>query len=276
VQLNTGPRGFTLVESMVALVLTVLVLTLVYRVLVGQQRTTSLQAQRVLLQTSLRSAAAFITAELREVSTDSGNPDLVAFAAESVTYRATRGSGMGCSVSPTAVDFLGPLHGAFRRPQAGRDSLLVFVGAGPGREWITGPVIGVASSSCGGSASLRISTLLDSVALAAASIGPLFPIRLFEIMQIKLYQSQGSHWLGARSVSAGEAIQPVLGPLDSNGLAITFRDSVGAIATRPFDVRSGEVVIRAQANQAVHGSAGVPQLLRDSVRAVIPLRNAGP
>jgi hypothetical protein len=261
---------------MIALVLTVLVLTLVYRVLVGQQRTTSLQAQRVLLQTNLRSAAAFISTELREVSADSSNPDLLAFSPESVTYRATRGSGTGCSVNPTWVDFLGPLHGAFRRPQAGRDSLLVFVGAGPGREWIAGPVIGVTSSSCGGSSSLRISTLLDSVALAGASIGPLFPVRLFEIMQIKLYQSQGSHWLGARSVSAGEVIQPVLGPLDSNGLAITFRDSVGAIATRPFKVRSAEVVVRAQAAQVVHGPAGVSQLLRDSVRVAIPLRNAGP
>lgn len=274
-RLNTS-RGFTLVESMVALVLTVLVLTLVYRVLVGQQRNTSLQAQRVLLQTNLRSAAAFISTELREVSADSSTPGLLAFSAESVTYRATRGSGMACGLSPTSVDFLGPLHGAFRRPQAGRDSLLVFVGAGPGREWIAGPVTGVASSSCGGGSSLRISTLLDSVALAAASIGPLFPVRLFEIMQIKLYQSQGSHWLGARSVSAGEIIQPVLGPLDSNGLAIMLRDSVGAIATRPFEVRSGEVVIRAQAAQAVHGPGGVSQLLRDSVRVAIPLRNAGP
>jgi hypothetical protein len=213
---------------------------------------------------------------MREISTDSASPDLVAFSAESVTYRATRGSGMACGLSLTSVDLLGPVHGAFRRPQAGRDSLLVFVGAGPGREWITGPVIGVASSSCGGSSSVRISTLLDSVALAAASIGPLFPVRLFEIMQIKLYQSQGSHWLGARSVSAGEVIQPVLGPLDSNGLAITFRDSVGALATQPFEVRSGEVVIRAQATQAVHGPGGISQLLRDSVRVAIPLRNAGP
>jgi prepilin-type N-terminal cleavage/methylation domain-containing protein len=268
--------GFTLVEGMVALVLTALVLTLAYRVLVGQQRTVTLQAQRVSLQTNLRSAAAFISTELREVSTDSGNPDLLTFAPESVTYRAMRGSGIGWGLSPMSVDLLGPLHGSFRRPQAGRDSLLVFVGAGPGREWITGPVIGVASSSCGGSSSLRISTLLDSVALAAASIGPLFPVRLFEITQIKLYQSQRSYWLGARSVSAGEVIQPVLGPLDSNGLAITFRDSVGAFATRPCDVRSGEVLIRAQAAQAVHVPGGVSQLLRDSVRVAIPLRNARP
>jgi hypothetical protein len=46
-------------------------------------------------------------------------------------------------------------------------------------------------------------------------------------MQIKLYQSQGNYWLGARSVSAGEVIQPVLGPLDNNGLSFAFRDSAG-------------------------------------------------
>ena len=273
----TGRRyGFTLVETMVALLLTVLVLTLVYRVLVAQQRIVSVEAQRAFLQTNLRSAAAFISTELREVSTDSSNPDLLAFSAESVTYRATRGSGIACGLSPTSVDLVGSPRGAFRRPQPGRDSLLVYVGAGTGSEWISGPVMGVGSSSCGGSSSMRLSTTLDSAALAAASIGPLFPIRLFEIMQIKLYQSQGNHWLGARSVSVGEVIQPVLGPLDSNGIAIAFRDSAGAIATRSFEVRSGELVIRARAAQTVHGPGGVSQLLRDTVRVMIPLRNTGP
>jgi hypothetical protein len=276
VRLNLLRGGFTLVESLVALVLTILVLTLVYRVLVEQQRTASLQAQRVLIQSNLRGAAAFISTELREVSTDSSNPDLVAFSAESVTYRATRGTGIACAVSPISVDLVGPLHGAFRRPQPGRDSLLVYVGAGPGREWISGPVAGIVSLSCGGVSSVRLTTVLDSAAIAAATTGPLFPVRLFEIMQIKLYQSQGSHWLGARSVSAGEVIQPVLGPLDSNGLVLTFRDSVGALATRPFEVKSGEMVIRAQSSQMVRGSASVSQLLRDSVRAAIPLRNAEP
>ena len=212
--------GFTLIESMVALLLTVLVLALVYRLLVAQQRTASLQAQRVLLQTNLRSAAAFISAELRDVSTDSANLDLLAFAPESVTYRATRGSGIACRVSPTSVELLGDSYGAFRRPQSGRDSLLVYVAAGPGREWVSGPVTAVGASTCGGASSLRLSTLLDSVTLAAASTGPLFPVRLFEIMQIKLYQSQGNYWLGARSVSAGEVIQPVLGPLDTNGTLV--------------------------------------------------------
>ncbi len=268
--------GFTLVESMVALLLTVLVLGLVYRLLLGQQRTASLQAQRVLLQGNLRSAAAFISTDLRDVSTDSANLDLLAFATESVTYRATRGSGIACRVSPTSVELRGESHGAFRRPQPGRDSLLVYVGAGPGREWVSGPVTAVGASTCGGASSLRLSTLLDSVTLAAASTGPLFPVRLFEIMQIKLYQSQGDYWLGARSVSAGEVIQPVLGPLDTNGLSFTFRDSAGGLASRAFAVRSGELTIRAVAAQAVAGSFGAPQLLRDTARVALPLRNAVP
>src|SRR4026207_1494990 len=61
--------GFTLIETMVALLLTVLVLALVYRLLVAQQRTASMQAQRVFLQANLRSAAAFISTDLRDVST---------------------------------------------------------------------------------------------------------------------------------------------------------------------------------------------------------------
>jgi prepilin-type N-terminal cleavage/methylation domain-containing protein len=273
---RVSKAGFTLIESMVALLLTVLVLALVYRLLVAQQRTASVQAQRVFLQANLRSAAAFISTDLRDVSTDSANLDLQAFAAESVTYRATRGSGIACRISPTSVELLGETYGTFRRPQPGRDSLLLYVAAGPGREWVSGPVTAVGQSTCGGASSLRLSTLLDPVALAAASTGPLFPVRVFEIMQIKLYQSQGNYWLGARSVSAAEVIQPVLGPLESNGLAFTFRDSAGGLAARAVEVRSGEVMIRALAAQAIHVPAGVSQLLRDSVRAAIPLRNAWP
>ena len=58
-------------------------LALVYRLLVTQQRTAALQAQRVLLQANLRSAAAFISTDLRDVSTDSASLDLLAFAPES-------------------------------------------------------------------------------------------------------------------------------------------------------------------------------------------------
>ena len=274
--MRVSKAGFTLIESMVALLLTVLLLALVYRLLVAQQRTASVQAQRVFLQANLRSAAAFISTDLRDVSTDSANLDLLAFAPESVTYRATRGSGIACRISPTSVELFGETYGAFRRPQPGRDSLQLYVAAGPGREWVSGPVTAVGLSACGGASSLRLSTLLDPVALAAASMGPLFPVRVFEVMQIKLYQSQGSYWLGARSVSAGEVIQPVLGPLESNGLSFTFRDSAGGLVTRAFEVRSGEVVIRALAAQAVSGAFGTRQLLRDTARVVIPLRNAGP
>ena len=58
--------------------------------------------------------------------------------------------------------------------------------------------------------------------------------------------------------------------------SFTFRDSAGGLAGRAFEVRSGEVVIRALAARAVAGSFGAPQLLRDTARVVIPLQECRP
>ncbi|MBA3258765.1 MAG: hypothetical protein H0T68_04780, partial [Gemmatimonadales bacterium] len=49
------------------------------------------------------------------------------------------------------------------------------------------------------------------------------PVRLFEIMELQYYPQGGQAWLGMRSVSRGEAIQPLIGPLaDSTATARGF------------------------------------------------------
>ena len=186
-------RVSRLVESMVALLLTVLVLGLVYHLLVAQQRTASSRPSgfscRPICGAPRPSSPRTCETSPPIPRTSTSSPSLP----ESVTYRATRGSGIACRIGPTSVELLGETYGAFRRPQPGRDSLLLHVAAGPGREWVSGPVDCRRRHQPAAEPTRCVSPPCSiPVALAAASAGPLFPVRLFEIMQIKLYQSQGN------------------------------------------------------------------------------------
>ena len=95
-------------------------------------------------------------------------------------------------------------------------------------------------------------------------------------MQLKLYSSGGRHWLGARSLSAGETIQPVLGPLTATGLALTYLDSTGAPTSDPRRVRSIAVTLHAVTDRLVRSGAaeGPLALAQDSGGALVTLRNA--
>lgn len=254
-----GTSGFTLLEAMIALVLGTMAMGLVYRVLIAQQRRATDLAMRASVDNTLRTAIGFITGELSHAGAGVAPSDFLAVAPESVSYRARRGSGIACSVTPSSVDLLAEPFAAYRQPQPGRDSLMLFVANDSlGNGWIAGPVNGVTSSNCGGRRSLRISTLLDSVTLSRLAPGSLPPLLVDEIMQLKLYRSQGSYWLGARSVSGGETIQPVTGPFEAGGLALSFTDSTGALTWNPDAIRAGRVMLRAKA---------------DSAAALLPLRN---
>jgi hypothetical protein len=94
-------------------------------------------------------------------------------------------------------------------------------------------------------------------------------------MQIRLYQSGGEYWLGARSVSAGETIQPLIGPLTSRGLALSYRDSAGATTTVAGNIRSIGITLRALGSIATRkgGGAGVPARITDSLVTTVSLRN---
>jgi hypothetical protein len=244
---------------MIALVLGTVAMGLVYRVLIAQQRRATDLAMRAAVDNTLRTAVGFISEELSHAGAGIAPSDFLAVASESLGYRARRGSGIACSVTSSSVDLMAEPLAAYRQPQPGRDSLMLFVGNDSvGNGWIVGPVNGVTASVCGGRRSLRISTRLDSLTVSRLAPGSLSPLLVVEVMQLKLYRSQGNYWLGARSVSGGETIQPVTGPLEAGGLAFSFTDSTDAPTWNPDAIRAGRVVVRAKA---------------DSAAALLPLRN---
>src|SRR4051812_18237024 len=93
-------RGFTLVEVIVALALTLVVIGSIHRLLVTTQRLSRTQAAQLGVQSNVRAGALLIAHELRELNAVDGGStdraDILTMSATSITYRAARGIGFVC------------------------------------------------------------------------------------------------------------------------------------------------------------------------------------
>ena len=239
-------------------------------------------AERTAVQAGVRTGTTLLAAELRELGGAGAGADLVRISADSVVYRATRGHGLTCAVAPAQVRLLNapPFpFSALRGIAPGRDSLLLFVEGDPASslddEWIRLPVLSVGASTCGSAAAIAVGTADISVRLPSgnlSSVVPGGPVYTFEVVRLAEYVSGTQHWLGAASLSGGELIQPVAGPLAGSGLTLEYLDGTGLPTSSPGAVRQihvtliGETerrVIRAGSvgpGAVVGGVAGLPAL----------------
>ena len=272
-------RGFTLVELLISLVLMLILAGIGFRFFLVQHWTGTAQSETAAVQASLRAGGLFLTTELRELGGTPGDPDILALGADSLTYRAMRGSGVSCARSASSVHLEAAQFRGFRTVQAGRDSILLYFEGNDSSfsddRWVHLPVLAVGGSTCGASTAIQIGTSIDTAQFPFRGFGPLAPVRTFEVMQVKLYQSAGDYWLGARSVSAGESIQPLTGPLMPNGLELLYRDSLNAPTTVAEDIRSIGITLRARTSLSVRTGGGSGPLTRrtDSLLTLVALRN---
>jgi prepilin-type N-terminal cleavage/methylation domain-containing protein len=256
----TVRRGITLVELLVALVLLGILGSLAGRALLSQGRAAGALKERHQAQSTIDQATSWISSEL----VDLGFGDLVRLGADSLTYRAFRSVGLACLVAPGEVRIRRDLLSFWRVPQPGRDSLLLLMATDSlprASAWAAFPILSVGVSSCAGLPALRLGIGVTTALPAGAP--PLVPVRTFEVMQLRRYRSQGKWWLGARSESAGEALQPVTGPLAEGGFQLTYRDVLGTEVAFPGEVRRVELYLE-------------PASQRDSVRLLIQPRNLLP
>ena len=273
--------GFTLIELLIGLTLGLMVGGLVSRQLLVSRRLVRAQTERVAMQENVRVAALVLAGELGGIGYDEVTPsaaavlglpvavrsDLLAIAPGAVTYLAGRGSGHVCAVVP------GPLStivveqsswASLRAPRA-TDSLLVFVEGDPASgaddAWIHLGVLSAAGTACPDGApatEIRIGVPAPLGLGALAGITRGSPVRLVEVMQLRYYASGGQSWFGLRSVSAGEAITPVAGPLaDSTGgvrgLTLRYRDAADGVTSDPAAVRTIEIALLGVTDQPIHG-----------------------
>ncbi|HEU5048777.1 MAG TPA: type II secretion system protein [Gemmatimonadales bacterium] len=275
-----GRRGFSLIELLVVIVLMGIIGAALTRVLLNMQRGSRAQSERVTLQGNLRAGIAFVTTELRELSA----ADLVAAEADRIEYRGMRATGIACAASATQITLRDALTFRYRDIVAGRDSLFIFVEAdetaASDDRWVAVGVSGVGAGTCPGGNAATVITLntggagyttytdtLPAIELEA-------PVRTFEHMELARYDADGRSWLGARSVSAGETIQPVLGPLSADGLRFSYRNATGNVTATLANIRRVDVMLVGETGSPVSPGYGGPTIAADSTIARIRLRNA--
>ena len=274
-------RGFTLAEVVLSVAMTLVIAGASYSLLVATQRLARLQGERVTLQASVRAGSLIVLEELGDLGTvEGGTPeqnDIVAAGPSAVTYRAMRGIGFICQApNTTTIRLARSSFSGHRDPQAGRDVAYVFVPGDPEAKtndsWDPARIVSVATSApCPGSSGAGISLTLDgSPSLLMPETGT--PVRITELMELRLYQAAGRSWLGARSVSTGEAIQPLVGPLiGAQGFQLEYLDGSGAPTTDRTRIKS----IRAKLRGITDAPGAVPPApVEEELITQMTLRNS--
>ena len=272
-------RGFTLVEMLVAMVVVGIVGAALIRLLSNQQRLSVTQVEQAMLQSNVRVGTQVLASELQEMGSDVDSVDLVTANASSVTYRAMRTLGFACAVSSSQVKIRTDRLYGTRLPVAGQDNLLLFVEKDPDissdDRWRAFPITSVTPGSCGGGVqAITLGTSLDSASNADVLVEA--PVRTFETMEIAPVTQGGVDYLGARSVSAGQALQAVAGPLQTGGLSIAYYDSLGNVTSTLARVRSISITLRGRSDRAVRagGTSATVQPVQDSLVRWVTLRNS--
>ena len=281
---QSNRRGFSLIELLVVVVLMGIVGATLTRVLLNMQRASRAQSERVTLQGNLRAGIAFIPAELRDLSAQ----DIIVADPDLIEYRAMRAAGVACDVSATALTLRNALTFQYRDITPTRDSVFVFVEKDPTMgsddSWIAVGISVRTAGTCPDGSAATVLTLANAgagytaytTALAAAEIVEEVPVRTFERMEIGLYVADGRSWLGARSISAGEAaMQPVLGPLVADtGLAFVYQNATGTTTGTIADMRVIRITLRGETGVPISSAYGGPAIHDDMIQARIRLRNA--
>ena len=280
-------RGFTLIELMIVVVMMAIIGGAMVRMLTNTQRLSREQAERVGLQSNLRTGAFLVPSELAEVGINATASDLQFMGANAIQYRAMRGAGASCQVSPTEIRLWDvpemPYYGLRNMTTTNnRDRILIFAEIDPADPnddvWIDRQLTGVSASTCAGRPAIAL-TFADISAATPNGIVDVMvggPVRSYEVMRLESFTQNGQLWLGARSVSAGEVVlQPVLGPLAANGFQLEYLDGNGNPTGAATAVRAIRVTLRALTQAAVSRGLGQANMVaQDSLVAMIALRNA--
>ena len=241
---KSDPRGVTLVECAVALVVSSVLLTAVYALLLAGWRTARASSVSIEVRQNVRAAAAALRAELLGVSAPAG--DLLQLSDSALALRATRSVGFVCANPVGGTILLGDsLMSATRAVDPARDSVLIFREgdslSSDDDRWLHAGISSLHGGACsdGTSATALALTGLTASDLAGVSAGA--PARTFEILEYRRYaDADRIGWLGVRGPAAGGgwvATSPIAGPLRArDGIVFRFTGRDARATGVPADV----------------------------------------
>ncbi len=296
-------RGFTLVELLIVMVVLVLVGAALTRILVTSMRVSQAQLVQADMQTNVRTGTLVLPLEFREIGYDSniyvvaGNPitsDIESIATTSIQFLAGRGFSTTCFISPALDEWRirKPVYG-MREPLA-TDSIHVYVendeNTGIDDQWVALDVTNIDPNGlCGADPAIVLTTNGDITVgpeagekLTTASVFVGGPVRWSERMNYGRWvdAADGLVYVGARSVSAGEAVyRAVAGPLDpATGFRLRYFDKnlvmLDPAVADPADVRTIDLRLIGQTRQPVSLGGGSQRNTRNyTVRTRVALRN---
>ncbi|HEX7118716.1 MAG TPA: prepilin-type N-terminal cleavage/methylation domain-containing protein [Longimicrobiales bacterium] len=266
-----APSGFTLVELLIAVVVTAAMLAAVFQTVVVQQR--SYREQMAILDTrqTARTALELIATEIREVSATGG--DIYAASADSIRFRAFGKLAVVCDVANGGLLEVWELGEKFTKG----DSVMIFSDGGDptaaGDVWVATTVMDRGPP--------QICTDTDWPEHAKGGVKPTnLPagvgmgslLRGFVAVTYGSYAIDGEQVVGRRGKDG--RVTALVGPIlehgglefryyDANGAPIAYADL--ALASRRADIRRVEIVVRAP-REAVGGTQAQVDSLVTQVR----------
>ncbi len=282
--------GFTLVELLMGLVVSLFVLGGAIGLLISQWDLYRVQREVGEVTTTLRGASALLSWELREVSASGG--DLYEIDTNSIKIRKVAGSAIAC----TYFDVGSARRRLGLREITGQvltdvnDSALVHLPAADswksfevsgvwdkGQAWASGgtPFGGWGDSSINDP---RPDGAIEITGPAAdvAQTGTGSTVYVFSRAEYGLFQQDGRWWLGRRIGTASDwklVTGPMRSPTDG-GLELRYYDALDSITTNSAFVAQIEIDLRAESTGGLpKWGSGSSSAIRVSVKTTLLLRN---
>jgi type II secretory pathway pseudopilin PulG len=233
----------TLIECLVAVVVSSVLLSAVEMGLLAGNRFARISSVSRATRQNLRAAAAVLRGELQNLAAGSG--DIVAMSDSAIELRGQRGMGIVCLAPAAGSIVLDDSLLSLARPiNPSSDSAKIFAEGDPlvaaDDRWVVVGIAAARSGSCGGGRSGMLVTI-SGVAADLADIRAGAPVRIFEIAEYRRYRdASGVWWFGVRNPSGAGwgSTSPIAGPLLPRiGLVITGLDAGLSPTTAPDSVR---------------------------------------
>jgi prepilin-type N-terminal cleavage/methylation domain-containing protein len=270
------PRGFTMIEVIVALVVGMIVLGSVVQLLIVQGRGYRKQREQVDVRETAREAAGLLSWDLRQAAV--AGSSFAVMGSNAVTIRAFRGLGTVCAKHALLARYGLWKTGGNIQATVDDTALVYQIGRG---QWNKLKITAVGTPAAMGVTACvwpgaRPPDMVVEFAVTATTdtsyikVGA--PLRTFRRVQYAEYQQNNRWWLG-RKVGAAASYELLTGPLlapASNGLAFTYYDTLGAVTANPAAVGSVAFTLRTESfkNTISTGS----QYEHDSVTTKVAVR----